>query len=182
MSRQITLTAVVAALVMVKFVYLPFQEELASLRNELTQKHERLSKKEAIAEALPLWQEQDEKLNHELSKLEDVFPNYPDAGMAKLQFQLTLQKLAREQDMRLDSVEWLAISPGQPESAVVSVSFEGKFTDLARFHLALAEVGPWLAVDNLDFRVREQKMKWKRPGTARGEILLKIYYIVGGGV
>lgn len=180
MARQNILLIFVGILVLIKFGFGQLNELRSESRELLEVKNKRYVKGKSLLDTETQLDEQLVAVNNSLDKAKEFYLISDSAQNARLEIQRRVNDVATKHNLILESVEWLAITEGQPERAVLDLRFSGKFDALAKLHLEVEGLGAWIKVQQMSANVRNQKMSRNAVGTAKGSLLFDVFYIVDG--
>ena len=180
MNRQQALLGVVALLLLVKFGFGALNEARSDSRELLETKKSRYIKGKRLLETESSLDSQLQVINQALVEAKEIYPIADSPQNARLDVQRRINDLAEEHSLIIESAEWLSIQEGQPERAIFDIRFSGNFDAMAKFHLALEELGAWINVQEISANIRGQQSNRRTIGVARGSILFDVLYVVEG--
>jgi Tfp pilus assembly protein PilO len=178
MARQQLLLGFVAILMLIKFGFGYINNARAESRELLETKSNRYVKGKRLLDTESSLDSELEALNQYLEKAREFYPIADSAQNARLSVQRQINELAEKSNLTVESAEWLSIEEGQPERAIFDLRFSGDFDAMAKFHLAVEELGAWINVQEISANIRRQRVTSRTIGAARGSMLFNVLYVV----
>jgi hypothetical protein len=168
----------VGSLLFIRFVLLPLHEIRVEKTEILQAKYSRYIKGKDLLKQKEVLQTRVDEVNLRLSQYQSLYPTDLSSSKAQLTMQQQMQRLAQDKRIVLDEVEWVSTIEGNPEKALLEISFEGNLKDLMYFYTAIEQLGPWVSVTDIQYRVDEQRVNWKQLGQAKGKLTLEVFYLI----
>lgn len=179
-GRQLTLLLIVAVLALVRFVIIPLDQYNNEAVERIKAKQLRFEKGEDILATRDEVSTGLEEIQKALVGYQDTFPKMKSIEDGKLQVQRRITALAKENNVVIDSAEWVQIAEGNPVSGTLELQFSGEFYDVIQWHFSLEEIGSWLSADYFSFIVNGQNTRIKRHGKSRGSFGVQVLFIAEG--
>lgn len=180
MNRQVLLLAIVGALLFARFVWVPLNESRVEKQDIYTTKHAQFYKGEILLAQKNDIENALAEQNAKLEKYESIYPNADSTFAAQLKMQQNIQVVALDKKVQLDEVEWISTIPGNPEKALLELNFSANLKDLMYFFTEVEQLGPWISITQMQYRVDKQRVNWKRLGDAKGKMTLEVFYLNTG--
>jgi len=187
-NKHKIMLAMVSVLVLIRFVIVPIlawqDEKIAKIQSS----NQRIAKAEKVIARLPKITLALEKLQLSNQSTEAFFTKAQSLPAFKLEQQQQIESLFKRFDIKVNNFNWAADIPGKISQSRAKINFEGKTSDLARLHLAIAglptliKVTQWTANIKKKRRRRGRKAKKdngniKTLGIAGGSLVLIAYNI-----
>lgn len=175
-QRHSALVAVLGVILLIKFGFLPLLEWQESYRQELILEKKRITKAQRVLNNAEQFEQQFSQLE-QLHQAQQglLFSSQPD-NQFQLSRQQQIEALLSSYDLRAERINWLAainVASGQVRQYSVTISVEGKITDILRWHLAVEKQKP--LIDIVGFDVRMQRQTDSSLGRGAGEYQFRFY-------
>lgn len=178
--RELVLLSIVACLALIRLVVVPMyehnlelSERIAAKRLQYKKGEDTLATREEVSSGL-------DEIEKALVGYQENFPRMQNIEDGKLQIQRRISALAKENNVVVDSAEWVQIAEGNPVSGMLELQFTGSFYDVVEWHFSLEELGSWVSADHLAFSITGQNTRIKRHGKARGSFGVRVLFIAEG--
>lgn len=178
MNRQQILLAIVACLVVIRFVLFPGFEYLQELQAEVDTLNARYQKGENMLSSAEQLDARLNQVTQLLSAQKAEFPTYSDQKTATLNIQKKLDDLAKKHDVTFENQEWVRHSSELPRTSTMELKVEAKLEDYVRFQLELEALGDGVTTNAMSIQIKKQILRQKRLGTVSGSIAYQFYYVV----
>jgi len=188
-NKHKIMLSLLTVLMLIRFVIVPIfswqDEKVAKIQNS----KQRIAKTENVIARLPQITSALKKLQLSNKNIESFFTKKKSLAAFKLQQQQQIESLFTTHGIKVKNFNWAADIPGKISESRAKITFEGKTSDFARLHLAIARLPTLIKVAEWTANIKKKrKRKSKKAnnnnsdnvktlGTARGSLLLIAYNI-----
>ena len=178
MNRQQYLLAFVLVLLIVKFTIVPLAEMASVKAEEVDALQLRYDKGESRLASLPDIKRHLDIVDNALSQSQESFLSAASGEAAQLSFQKQVEELALDTQVTVVSLEWLSVTAGNPETALVELKIKGPYLNSVRLLTGIEQLGIWVKAKDMNLRVNGQKLQQRRIGEMQGSIVFQMFYVV----
>lgn len=178
MNRQKWLLGVVGLLAVVRFAILPAQEVIERKTQEYQRLTERLDKGARLISEVENMSDEAKFIDDKINVIKQQFEIVPSEEVAQLTFQQKIESEAEKHGIKIDSIEWAESKKGTPSYSVLNLKVDAQMYGLMLFHSGITQLGYGVVTTQLNLNSIRQNMRVGRLGRLRGQISLRIFYLV----
>jgi hypothetical protein len=164
---------VLAALVVIRFVFVPIIEWQSQKVTLITAANKKLTKGQNIIAHAPQIERELNVLKVANQTIQNYYVKTDTFNAFKLQTQQKIEALFKQHQLQIKNFSWVAEIPGEITQARASIAFAGNVKDVALLQVAIARLPKLLNIGQWTLHIK--RMNENSLGKGSGRILLIAY-------